>query len=242
MRRIYMTTLALTLIVFFASILQAATGFGFAIMSIPFYLLILEPHDAIQLNILLSFIICLIVSYRIRHRIDKGILIRLIKGSLIGALPGIALFTFLDEQPLKIFISIIILISAALLITKIKLKESKTKQLIAGAFSGLLNTSTGMGGPPLMIYFLGAKTDKAIIHAATNAYFVFIAIISFLLQIIVHPVSKSVWTAALWSIPFLLAGMFLGQWLFAKINQQLFLKIIYLLLIVSGLYMLLSNI
>lgn len=237
-----MTILALILIVFFASTLQATTGFGFAILSIPFYLLIFEPHDAIQLNVLLSFIICIIVSYRIRQRIDKGLLIRLIKGSLIGALPGIALFIFLDDQPLKIFISIIILISAALLITKLKLKGSKTQELIAGAFSGLLNTSTGMGGPPLMIYFLGTKTDKAIIHAATNAYFVFIALVSFLLQIMVHPVSKFVWTAALGSIPFLLAGMFLGQWLFTKINQQLFMKIIYLLLIISGLYMLLSNI
>ncbi len=237
-----MTILALILIVFFASTLQATTGFGFAILSIPFYLLIFEPHDAIQLNVLLSFIICIIVSYRIRQRIDKGLLIRLIKGSLIGALPGIALFIFLDDQPLKIFISIIILISAALLITKLKLKGSKTQELIAGAFSGLLNTSTGMGGPPLMIYFLGTKTDKTIIHAATNAYFVFIALVSFLLQIMVHPVSKFVWTAALWSIPFLLAGMFLGQWLFTKINQQLFIKIIYLLLIISGLYMLLSNI
>lgn len=237
----YMATVVLVTIVFFASVLQAATGFGFAIISIPFFLFIFGPHEAIQLNILLSIIICLIVSWRNRRKIERGLLTRLVWGSLVGVLPGAALFVFLDERPLKIFISVVILLSAALLLAQKGLKASPGKELTAGVFSGLLTASTGMGGPPLMIYFLGTKTDKTTIHAATNAYFVIVSIISFLLLFIARPLAAPIWTAGLLAIPFLLAGMLLGQWLFTKINQQLFLKIIYLLLIVSGLYMLLTN-
>lgn len=68
-------------------------------MATPFLLLILEPHDAIQLNIILSLLISLIMTYKIHNEIHKESLIRLIKGSLIGILPGLLLFLFLDVRP-----------------------------------------------------------------------------------------------------------------------------------------------
>lgn len=48
------------IIVFFASLLQATTGFGFAIMATPFLLLVYNSRDCIQLSILLSFAIAIL--------------------------------------------------------------------------------------------------------------------------------------------------------------------------------------
>lgn len=236
-----MQTLALILIVLVASTLQAATGFGFAIMSIPFFLLLFEPHMAIQLNIVLSLILCLVMIYRVRNEIDRGLLFRLTKGSIIGLFPGLMLFIFFDAQALSIFVGIIILLSAILLIAKVNLRQSNTKEIIAGVFSGLLTASIGMGGPPLMIYFLGSKTDKNTLHGTTIAYFVLVSLFSFILQLVTFDISNRVWTATLWSIPFLLLGILLGQWIFTRLNQQLFRNAIYILLVVSGIYMLLTN-
>lgn len=233
-----MSTFALILTVLIASTLQAATGFGFAIMAIPFLLLLFEPHDAIQLNIILCFLISLIMIYKIRNEIDKGILIRLIKGSVIGILPGLGIFIFLDVRPLKILTSILILASTSLLIAKINFKQSSRKELIVGAFSGFLTTSIGLPGPPLMIYFAGAKVDKATIRGTTVAYFVFVSLISLLLQFSMYDTSTSVWIATLWSIPFVLLGIILGQWVFTRLNQQRLLKLIYILLFSTGIFLL----
>ncbi|NLB89125.1 MAG: sulfite exporter TauE/SafE family protein [Syntrophomonadaceae bacterium] len=236
-----MDLLAFIVIVLVASTLQAATGFGFAIMAIPFFLLLFEPYDAIQLNIILSLIICITMVYKIRHDIDKGMLFRLTLGSLIGVFPGLMMLTFFNEQTLKIFVSIILLISVGLLISQVKLKQSIFKEIIVGAVSGLLTSSIGMGGPPLMIYFLGAKTDKATLHATTIAYFIFVSAVSFLLQFWKYSISSNVWVLTLWAIPVLLIGMLIGQWIFARLDQQLFRKIIYILLIASSLYMLFTS-
>ncbi len=233
-----MNTLAFILVVLVASTLQSATGFGFAIMATPFFLLLFEMHDAIQLNIILSLLLCLTMIYKVRHEIDKGILWRLIKGSLIGVLPGLMLLNFFNEQALKIFVSIIILTSVGLLISQVKIRQSTTKEFIVGVFSGLLTSSIGMGGPPLMIYFLGAKTDKATLHATTIAYFIFVSSVSFMLQFWKYNITPMVWTATLWAIPVLLIGVLLGLLVFARLNQQLFRQAIYMLLIFSGLYML----
>ena len=236
-----MNIVALILIVLMASTLQAATGFGFAIMAIPFLLLLFDPRDAIQLNIILCFLISLIMVYKIRREINREILIRLIKGGIIGILPGLGLFIFLDVRPLKLLVSILILVITALLVAKIKFQQSKLKELIVGAFSGLLTTSIGLPGPPLMIYFAGAKADKATIRGTTIAYFVFVSPISLLLQLSMYHISTGVWTATLWSIPFLWLGVFLGQWIFARLDQHLLQKIIYLLLFCTGLYLLLTT-
>lgn len=237
-----MNIVALVVIVLVSSILQAATGFGFAIMAIPFLLLLLEPHDAIQLNIIACLLISLIMIYKIRKEINREILVRLIKGSMIGILPGLVLFIFLDVRPLKLFVSILILTITGLLVTKINFKRSNIKELMVGAFSGLLTTSIGLPGPPLMIYFAGAKVDKITIRGTTLAYFVFVSSMSLLLQFSMYHISTVVWLSTLWSIPFILLGVFLGQRLFVRLDQQLLQKIIYLLLFFTGTYLFITTV
>lgn len=232
----------LTLIVLIASILQAGTGFGFAMMAIPFLLLIFPPHDAIQLNIILCLLITVIMTYKIRNEVNKETLIRLIKGSSIGVLPGFLIFIYLDVQPLKILVSILILVSTALLIAKVSIKESNARGLLTGIISGLLTSSIGMPGPPLLIYFAGAKIDKAVLRSTTMAYFVFICLVSLLLQFSMYNIAKSIWLSTLWSLPFILIGVYLGEKLFMRLDQQRFYKIIYWLLLLTGIYLLITTI
>jgi uncharacterized membrane protein YfcA len=231
----------LIVLVLVASTLQAGTGFGFSIMATPFLLLLFEPHDAIQLNIILSLLISVIMTYKIRSELNKESLIRLIKGSLIGIFPGMLLFIFLDARPLKILVSILILASTALLVAKINIKQTNIKELITGALSGLLTASLGMPGPPLLIYFAGAKVDKSTLRSTALAYFVFIYPISLLLQFSMYSISKDVWISTLWALPFTVMGIYLGQWVFARLNQQLFEKIIYALLFFTGIYLLITT-
>lgn len=231
----------LMVLVLVASTLQAGTGFGFSIMATPFLLLLFEPHDAIQLNIILSLVISVIMTYKLRSEVNKESLIRLIKGSLIGVFPGMLLFIFLDVRILKILVSFLILSSTALLVAKINVKQTNTKELITGALSGLLTTSLGMPGPPLLIYFAGAKVDKSTLRGTALAYFVFVLPISLLLQFSMYSISKGVWISTLWALPFAVMGIYLGQWVFTRLKQQLFEKIIYALLFFTGIYLLLTT-
>ena len=205
------STLVLTLIVLIASILQAGTGFGFAIIALPFLILIFPAHEAIQLNIILCTFISILMTYKTRNKVNKEILKRLISGSLIGILPGLIIFIFLDVKLLKILVSILILVSTGLLITKVTLKQSNKKEYITGSLSGLLTCSIGMPGPPLMIYFSGAKIDKAILRSTTMAYFIFICSISLIFQMAISSLSKNILLSILWSMPFMLFGIYLEK-------------------------------
>lgn len=233
--------LLFVIVVLIASILQAGTGFGFAIMAVPFLILIFPTRDAIQLNIILSIIISILMTYKVRQDIDKGILKRLIKGSITGILPGFLIFMFCDVFLLKLFVSILILVSTALIAKKMTIKQNSTNEHITGALSGFLTTSISMPGPPLMIYFAGTNVEKAVIRSTTFAYFVFIILATFMLQIFLYGIPKSLWLPSLLSIPVIILGMWLGERLFVRLDQHLFQKIIYILLVITGIYLLIST-
>ncbi|MEG6616713.1 sulfite exporter TauE/SafE family protein [Peptococcaceae bacterium 1198_IL3148] len=219
-----------SLIVFLASILQASTGFGFSIMATPFLLLIYEAHDAIQINIILSLLISFVMITKIWQDVDKERLISLVKGSIIGAPIGVAVFVYADVQMLKIVISILILVLTFLLMLNFSIKKSKGKDITAGGISGLLTTSLGMPGPPLLLYFTGVGTEKAILRSTTLAFYVFIYTVSLVMQIVFYGTTKVVWTSSLMSVPLVLLGIVLGQMLFKYVNQVMFRRITYVIL------------
>lgn len=81
-----MEVIAFIIIILVASVLQTSTGFGFSILATPFLLLIFEPIEAIQINLILSFIISSALIMKIRKDVDFGILRRFVVGSAVGLL------------------------------------------------------------------------------------------------------------------------------------------------------------
>ena len=115
-----------TLIVFLASVLQAATGFGFAIMATPFLLLVFDSRDCIQISIILSFFISIVLAPKIRHEIDYVLLKRLILGSISGVLAGLLFFAYVSLAVLKIMVSVVILTATLFLLARGYLRGFKS--------------------------------------------------------------------------------------------------------------------
>lgn len=234
--------LVASLIVLLASMLQACTGFGFSIMATPFLLLVYEPKTAIQINIILSLLISVVILPRIIGEVDRILLARLIKGGLIGSPIGVLVFLFLDVQILKLVVSIIILFVTALLILKLSVRQTSPKDHIVGGLSGMFTTGIGMPGPPLLLYFSGARMDKAILRSTTLAFFLFIYAIGLAMQIGFGSSDGETWMTALILSPITFLGIVLGQMAFKYINQRAFQLITYAILTATGLYLFVSSV
>ncbi|MFD1928316.1 sulfite exporter TauE/SafE family protein [Sporosarcina siberiensis] len=236
-----MVIIGFGLIILFASVLQTSTGFGFSIMATPFLLMIYEPREAIQINIVLSLIISAVLFFKIRQDIDLGIVKRFIIGSIPGLPIGIFLFLMANATRLKLGISIVILVLTFLLILKYRIKKTNRRDYAVGLFSGGLTTAIGMPGPPLLLYFSGTETNKESLRATTLAFYLFIYSASLLTQVFFAGTSKVVWTSSLAALPVLFIGLYIGQRIFAYINQKYFRRITYVILVFTGLYLLLDS-
>src|SRR5699024_5844920 len=206
--------------VLLASLLQTSTGYGFSIIGTPFLLLIFSAHMAIQINIILSICLSAFMIFKIRNEVNKSLVFQLIKGSLVGLVFGIFIYLYLEIQLLKITVGILILLLTILLIFEVTIQRTERRDLMAGGISGLLTTSIGVPGPPLLLYFSGARIDKVTLRSTTLAYYLFVYSASLIMQISFGGTSKATWLFALAAIPPLFAGIILGQWLFKWISQK----------------------
>ncbi|QWG32891.1 sulfite exporter TauE/SafE family protein [Bacillus mycoides] len=228
-------------IILVASVLQTSTGFGFSIMATPFLLMLFLPQEAIQINIILSLIISISLIWKIRMDIDFILLKRLTFGSIVGVPFGILIFTSININAFKLAISILLLILTLILICKFKIKSTQSRDFVVGGLSGLLTTSIGMPGPPLLLYFTGTDTEKGKLIATTLAFYLFIYFISLITQILFTGTNRTIWESSFYAIPIIFLGLFIGQIIFKWLNQRIFKIFTYILLSCTGIYLLIES-
>ncbi|ARC28993.1 sulfite exporter TauE/SafE family protein [Bacillus toyonensis] len=234
-------TLIFICIILVASVLQASTGFGFSIMATPFLLMLFLPQEAIQINIILSLIISISLIWKIRMDIDFILLKRFIFGSIVGVPFGILLFISININTFKLAISILLLLLTLLLICNVKVRSTPFRDFVVGGLSGLLTTSIGMPGPPLLLYFTGTDTEKEKLRATTLAFYLYIYFISLLTQILFTGTNITIWKSSFYAIPIVFLGLFIGQIIFKWLNQQVFKIFTYILLSCTGIYLLIDS-
>lgn len=228
-------------IILVASILQTSTGFGFSILATPFLLLLFKPMEAIQINLILSLVISFALIIKIKKDIDYGILKRFIIGSTSGLPIGIMIFLVLDLKNLMLGISLIILGLTLLLILKFRITQTTRKDIVVGGLSGMLTSSIGMPGPPLLLYFSGTDTEKSKLRGTTLAFYLFIYLMSLIIQVIFTGTNKTIWISSMYALPIVFIGLFLGQILFKSINQNFFRIFTYIILLFTGIFMLIEG-
>lgn len=235
-----MTIFIFISIILFASILQTSTGFGFSIMATPFLLMIFNPMEAIQINLVLSLVISSALIAKIRKDVDTDLLKKLIIGSLSGLPIGIILFISADINKLKTGIGIVLLLLTLLLVLNLRIKRTKRGDLVVGGLSGTLTTGIGMPGPPLLLYFAGTAMQKETLRATTLAFYLFIYSVSLLIQVLFVGTNKGIWTSIGMALPLVFAGLYLGQLLFRHISQKTFRIFTYGILLFTGVYLLIK--
>ena len=103
--------------------------------------------------------------------------------------------------------------------------------VLAGIIHGLFVS----GGPLLTGYMTKRIKDKTVFRATISTVWVFLNTLVFL-----EDVQAGLWVPSTvkmlaTSVPFLLAGMFIGSKLVARMSQLVFMKLTYILLFISGL-------
>jgi uncharacterized membrane protein YfcA len=81
---------------FVAALLYAVSGFGFAVVAAPLFLLFLDPARAIQLVIIISTALSIVVVPGLLRAIAPWLLLRLALGSLVGLPLGLVAFRHAD--------------------------------------------------------------------------------------------------------------------------------------------------
>ena len=91
--------LILSIAVFGASVLQAATGIGFGVVAGPLLLIVLNDSAAIQVSVALNLLIAVILAPSLWRIADRKLLPSLLIGLAVGSPIGLVG----DEQPEHVY-------------------------------------------------------------------------------------------------------------------------------------------
>jgi uncharacterized protein len=228
-----------------ASLTQAAVGFGFAIMAVPFFLLILESVTAIQVTIILTLAISLVLVWRLWRTAPRGLLLRLIAGTAAGFPIGIFAYLHAGLTEVKVTVAVLIVGFTTYLFFSRRgnggegpLETRPAADVAVGVVSGIMATGLGMPGPSLLIYLSYVGADKVAARSLALTLFTFSYGGGLILQAVVVGISVETWRVSAILVPLVLLGTFLGHKLSRHLSQRMFHTAVLAILACTGLYML----
>ena len=232
----------LGLFVFIAYTIQTMVGFGGVVIALSLGILVL-PIEAMlpilaALSVTTTFYIVIFNWRSIDHRL-LTVLVFPFMG--LGVIAGIALRPYLAAAWLEALLAALLALSAFYQLRKSYAvhqntinPESGTRSLttLAGIAHGLI----AAGGPVLVYALAGKKMDKAIFRATlATVWMVFNSVLSLHFWYLQSLQPKVGWIMAY--LPLIALGIAVGEWLYRRVDQVRFERLVYGVLIVIGAFL-----
>jgi uncharacterized membrane protein YfcA len=231
---------------------QAATGFGFAVLAAPVYLAVLDSTAAVPILVALHVVQCAFLVPRVWGSVPWHTFLHLAVGAAVGCPLGLWLFSALDVRQLKLAAGILILVATGLLIRRrsrpirpqnaadSSVAHPASATIVTGALAGALTAVLVMPGPPLMVHFLHRPLPQEPGRALSITFFAACYVAVFAAHIMSGTLTPNAWGLVPWLVLPVLAGTAAGIWGARWLSDRHFAAAIYVLLVAAGLGALLS--
>jgi uncharacterized membrane protein YfcA len=229
-------------VLFLATLIRSAFGFGEALVAVPLLALVVPVEIAAPVAVLASITVALIAvaqDWRHIHVRSAG---WLVLSTLIGVPLGLLLLKAVAEPIVKAVLGVVIIAFSTYSLVSGKHQELKNDNLawLFGFSAGVLGGAYGMNGPPLVIYGSLRGWSPQHFRATLQGYFL--------------PASLAgmfgYWLAGLWtpavsrfyllSLPTVIVGTFLGRAINQRMDGRRFVSYVHVSLIVIGVILLLQ--
>jgi len=239
-------TLHVLLVVFIATLIRSAFGFGEALFAVPLLALRLPLGVAAPLAVLISITIAAVVVSQDWQKIHVRSTGWLIFATLFGIPLGLVLLTSSHQRAVKITLAILIMSFAAYSLIGRNPPELRRESLAwllgCGFFAGVLGGAYGMNGPPLVVYGAMRRWSAQHFRATLQGYFLPASILGM----------AGYWWRGLWipavthyyliSLPVLIPAILIGRAVNHRLRGDSFLKYVYLGLACVGAILLIQTI
>jgi len=233
---------------FGSALLYAISGFGFAVLAAPLFLMFLDPARAIQLVVIISTVLSVVVLRGLLAAIAPWLLLRLTLGSLVGLPLGLVAFRYAD--PILVGAAAGAMIFGFAIMMAVSRRSGQPGQakhsaafemssrldLAAGAVSGFAGALVGQPGPPVLIYLLLAGTAARTVRATLLAFFALSYGVTLASHAAIIGIPAPTWLAAGILTPFALLGGLAGRPIGDRLGAEAFAMLAIALLAVAGAY------
>ncbi|MCE9521127.1 MAG: sulfite exporter TauE/SafE family protein [Alphaproteobacteria bacterium] len=213
----------------FAGVLRGFSGFGSAMILAPTLSALFPITEAVPLVILLEVALSFQLLPAAMRLVERREIVVLSAAAVPGLLAGAALLAVAPTRALRLGISTIILLFLVLILLRVRRSGPKTTVGLgaAGVLSGVANGASGVGGPPIVLYYLAGDDRSAALRATVICYFFVIDATSAGIYGAQGFVTREVLMLTLLCVPLSIGGVWLGSRLFDKASEQTYRRVAY---------------
>ncbi len=218
-----------------AAVAQSVSGFGYALLAVPALSALAGSTDAVVIASFASVPISPMMLAGNRHHVDRGAASRLVAAGFVGMPLGLLLLDRVADDVLRLVIGGVVILLATLLATGFQLRRPAPQlDLACGFVSGVLSTSTGTSGPPLVFGLQARRLEADAFRSTLAAVFVITGVVSNAVFVAAGKVTRDRLLAGAVGMPFVLAGVWLGRRLAARTKPSAWRRIVLGLLYLSA--------
>jgi hypothetical protein len=225
-----------------AGLIRGFSGFGSAMVNAPILSLLWGPTIGVPVAALIEFVPAIQLTPRAIPDAQWRTVWLMGIPALILIPAGAWLLITLPDDLVRRSIAAVVLILVVVLWSGWRYGGQRTAPISAGvgAVSGLLSGTTGIGGPPVILYLMAGSDRPVVLRANMIGYFTIVliglAVTYALLGLFGPPV---LWRTAVLVAPYVV-GIFVGARLFPLASERTFRNIALAVLAASSSYVLLA--
>ncbi len=198
--------------VFVGGLIRGFSGFGSALLIIPAFALVYSPREAVAMENIVEIPATLILLRGVARDAQRTVVGPMVLSLLITVPIGGLALVFVDDAIMKIAISIAVLLMVAILAMQRKVKAviSRRAAMAAALFSGLIQGSTGVGGPPAVVTLLALGENSVVSRANVIAFMFGMQVMSLVVCVAYGLITREVVVIGLLLSPILLLSVYVG--------------------------------
>jgi len=218
-----------------AAFTQSVSGFGFSLFIVPPLALAVGAKDAVVLANTMGVVVNLVMATRLRGHVDWRLGLTLLAGASAGMPLGLVVLVVVDSAVLQAVIAVVVMLSAALIWRGAALHAAgRVGDVATGLVSGVLNTSTSMSGPPVVLYLQGRGVPADTFRATLGAYFLASGAIATALFVAGGRFDRELWADTGLAAPALVLGWFAGNVVYGKLDPARFRAVVIVVLVATA--------
>jgi uncharacterized membrane protein YfcA len=228
--------LAVLAVVFVATLVRSALGFGEALVAVPLLALLIPVTVAVPLAVLLSVTVAAVVVAQDWDKVRVRTAVRLVVPTLVGIPLGLLALTSVAEPVVKAVLAAVIVAFSAYCLarrTPVELTDDRLAWVF-GFAAGVLGGAYGVNGPPLVVYGTLRRWPPEQFRATLQGYFLPASLVGLV----------GYWAAGLWvtdvtryyllSLPPAAVAVVLGRAINRRMTGRAFLVAVHAGLIAIG--------
>ena len=209
-------------------------GFGFALIGTPLVAVLAGPKAAVVGLTMVGLVLVAQLALRGRGHVDRATVGVVTVAAIVGMPIGLLVLVHADDRVLTLAIAVAVIAFSLLLWRGARLPAGRGTDVAAGFTAGILSTSTGTSGPPIVIALSAKQLEPSVFRATISAIFLVQGSAALVAFAIGGQITRDAVSVALAGLPGVVVGSIVGERGFRRLDTPTFRRVVLGMLFLSG--------